>query len=267
MAQTLTLGGLVFQDFEIPENINFGGAHHLVLRKLPGGSRVIDSMGPDDDDIRWTGRFRGSSAEQRAALLDYMRRQGQQILLSWGIHRYQVVIRDFKPDFRQSYEIPYSISCAVVIDEVQALAAAAVGFVEAMAADLISATGLSNQIGIPAINTAVTGVAAAFSNYQAGVPSSTNLAAGATAATEGPLLQSLMSSIGTAQTATSSAITTTTGSLNTTGSVAGVTAGGVASAMASNLTSQTGAFGQLNLLYQLQGNLGRMATNTGNAGQ
>src|SRR5690348_7393804 len=133
MAVTLTLGGVVFQDFEIPESINFGGDQQLVVHKLPGGGRVIDAMGPDDSDIHWSGRFRGSNAEPRAMLLDYMRRQGSQILLGWSLHRYQVVIREFKADFRQPYEIPYSISCTVVIDETQAVASAVAGFAEAMA--------------------------------------------------------------------------------------------------------------------------------------
>src|SRR4051812_44013109 len=103
MTVTLNLGGVVFQGFEIPESINFGGAQQLVVHKLPGGGRVVDAMGPDDADIRWSGRLRGSSAEQRAILLDFMRRQGNKVLLTWSLHRYQVVIKEFAADFRQSY--------------------------------------------------------------------------------------------------------------------------------------------------------------------
>jgi hypothetical protein len=267
MAVTLTLGGVVFQDFEIPESVNFGGDQQLVVHKLPGGARVIDAMGPDDSDIHWSGRFRGANAEGRALLLEYLRRQGSQILLSWSLHRYQVVIREFKADFRQSYEIPYSIACTVVLDEVQAVAATVAGFAEAMAADLLAATGLGSQIGLPAINTALTGVATAFSNYQAGVPSTTNLIAGTTAASESTLLGGLLGSIGTAQAATGSAITAASAPLTTSGSVAGVSAGGSPAAMAGSLTAQSGAFGQLSLLTQLQNTLGRMATNTTNAGK
>jgi hypothetical protein len=263
----LTLGGVVFQDFEIPESINFGGAQALVVHELPGGTRNIDAMGPDDDDIRWSGRFRGQSAEQRSILLDFMRRQGNQVLLSWGLHRFQVVIKEFRADYQQSYEIPYSITCTVVLDEAQALASAAIGFAESMVGDLIAATGLSDQIGQPAINAAVTGVGTALSNYQAGVPSSTNLIAGASAVAEGPLLAGLMASITGAQSATNSAIATTGSAINTTGSVAGITAGGSPAGMASGLTSQTSAFGQLSLLTQLSSTLGRMATNTSNAGK
>ena len=111
---TLTLGGVVFADFEIPDAINFGGEQSLIVHKLPGGNRVIDAMGPDDADIRWSGRFRGPNAEERALLLDFMRRAGQQVLLSWSLERFQVVIREFTAHFQQAYEIPYSIACTVV---------------------------------------------------------------------------------------------------------------------------------------------------------
>src|SRR5579884_1809307 len=221
MAVTLTLGGVVFQDFEIPATINAGGEQMLAVHKLPGGSRVIDAMGPDDSDIRWTGRFRGTSAEQRALLLDFMRRQGQQLLLTYSLRRYQVIIREFAANFEQSYEIPYSIACTVLIDETQALASLAVGFLEALAGDVVSALGLSSLIGNSTIGAAVSGVASAASNYQAGVPNTTNAVAGATAITEGPLLNSLQASITGAQSATQASIGTTTAGINTAPVVAG----------------------------------------------
>lgn len=267
MAVSLTLGGIAFNDFEIPESINFGGQQRLAVHKLPGGARQIDAMGPDDADIRWSGRFRGSSAEQRGFTLDYMRRQGQQVLLAWGLHRYQVVISHFEADFQYGgLEIPYSIACTVVLDETQTLASAAIGLVESLVSDLVSATGLSSVIGQPAITAAVTGVGTALSNYQAGVPNSTNLIAGASAATEGPLLSAVASSIGVAQAATNSAISTSNSSITTTGSVGGVTAGAPPASIASNLTTQASAYGTLSTLYPLASTLGRMATNVSNAG-
>ncbi len=262
MAVTLKLGGVVFQGFEIPAAINSGGEQMLVVHKMPGGNRTIDAMGPDDAEIRWSGRFRGSSAESRALLLDFMRRQGQQQLLTYSLHRYQVVVKKFEADFEQSYEIPYSIVCEVVLDETQALASLAVGFVEALASDVVNMLGLSSIIPNSAVNSAVTGVAAAASNYQAGVPNTTNALAGVTAASEGPLLSSLQTSIGGAQTATQSAITSTTAGMSTTP----VTAGGSPAAMATSLTGAASSMANLNNLTQLASTLSRMSTNTSNAG-
>jgi hypothetical protein len=196
-----------------------------------------------------------------------MRSQGTQVLLSWGLHRYQVVISHFEADFQYGgLEIPYTISCTVVLDEIQALASAAIGLVESLVGDLVSAVGLSSVIGQPTINAAVTGVGASLSNYQAGVPNSTNLVAGASAATEGPLLANLTSSIAGAQTVTNSAIATSTSSINTTGSVGGVTAGAPPASIASILTTQASAYSTLSNLYPLSSALGRMSTNTSNAG-
>ncbi|WP_052639985.1 hypothetical protein [Zavarzinella formosa] len=260
---TLTLGGVVFADFEIPDSINSGGEHMLAVHKFPGGGRVIDALGPDDADIRWSGRFRGSDAEERALLLDHMRRQGAQVLLAYSLHRYQVVIREFTANFQfGGLEIPYSLACAVVLDETQALASAAVGFVESLASDLVGATGLSGVIGDSTINAAVGGVATAFGNYQAGVPNTTNALAAGAAVAEGPLLAALQTSITGAQSVTRGVIDTTNSSINT----QPAPSGGSPSAMAGAVSSSASAFGQLGNLYQLSALLGRMGVNTANKG-
>ena len=51
---------IVFQDFELPSGINFGGRQRLALHRLPGGSRVIDALGRDDAQISFAGIFTGS---------------------------------------------------------------------------------------------------------------------------------------------------------------------------------------------------------------
>ena len=263
MTVALTLGGVVFAGFEIPESINSGGEQQLVVHKLPGGNRVVDALGPDDAEIRWSGRIRGSNAEARALLLDFMRRQGQQILLTYGLHRYQVVVHEFTANFQYGgLEIPYSIGCTVVRDETQGVASTAVGFIESMAADLVGALGLSDVIGSSTVTAAVTGVGAALTNYQAGVPNTTNAIAGAVAVAEGPLLNALQTSIAGAQTVTQSAITTASSPINS----QPVTAGGSPAAMASALSTSASGFGQLGNLYQLNSVLSRMGVNTANKG-
>jgi hypothetical protein len=262
MTVTLSLGGVVFQGFEIPETINFGGDQKLVVHKLPGGGRVIDSMGPDDADIRWSGRLRGSGSEERGMMLDYMRRQGRRILLAWSLHRYQVVIHTFEANYQNPYEIPYSIACTVVLDESQALASVAVGFAESLAADLADAVGLGNLLGRSDISAAVEGVSAALSNLQAGAPSATNLITAGAALTETELVSGLLASVTGAQAVVGSAINTTTSGLGT----SLPSPGGSASSMAAALTEQAAGFGNLNNLHRLSGSLGRMAINTSNYG-
>lgn len=262
MTVTLTLGGVVFTGFEIPETINFGGEQKLTVHKLPGGRRVIDAMGPDDADVRWSGRMRGSSSEQRAMLLDFMRRRGQKVLLAYSLHRYQVVIRSFEANFQNPYEVPYTIACTVERDETQAVASVAFGFAAALASDLAAATGLTDLIGEDAVQQAVTAVVGAVSNYQAGVPSATNAISVATAVGEGALFDGVLASVTGAQAAVSKSIATADAGLTTGLPDFGADPSGTAAA----LSAQAASFGKLNNLYRLDGSLGRLATNIRNFG-
>lgn len=107
---SLTLGDVIFKGFEIPSKIKeLGGSQMLAKHKLIGGQRVTNAMGQDDSDPKWEGRFRGSDAEDRVQLLDSMRKSGQEFMLTFASFQYFVIIEDFKFDFMQSYEIPYSI--------------------------------------------------------------------------------------------------------------------------------------------------------------
>lgn len=110
----LILDDIVFRDFEIPEQANFAGKHAHITHKLIGGFRVIDAMGPDDDDIHWSGRFRQPNAMGRALAVDALRQSGIEVGLSFGGVFAMVVVHHFAPDFsRGGNEIPYKITCIV----------------------------------------------------------------------------------------------------------------------------------------------------------
>jgi hypothetical protein len=114
---TLVLGPIVFQDFEIPAQISFGGQQKLVTHRYMGGKRVVDAMGADDALLDWDGQFRGYNASSRARQLDLMRRSGQELRLTWDVFTYRVVIERFSADYQAPFEVPYRISCVVVADE------------------------------------------------------------------------------------------------------------------------------------------------------
>jgi hypothetical protein len=111
---TLTLGSFQFAGTEIPEKINFGGKQALVTHELVGGIRVVDSMGPQDAPIAWSGLLRGPNALARAQQLDDMRRAGQPLTLNWMEFSYLVVIESIDLDFERFYQVPYRISCTVI---------------------------------------------------------------------------------------------------------------------------------------------------------
>lgn len=110
------LGGFVFQDFEVPDALCFGGKHIHKTQIMVGGQRVVDAMGPDADEIHWKGRFRGAAAIGRASAIKAMMDAGAAVILTWlGISR-TVLITHFEPITEKFYEVTYTIVCTVVDD-------------------------------------------------------------------------------------------------------------------------------------------------------
>ena len=110
----LVLGPIVFSDFEIPSKIDFGGRQAMHIHKLVGGGRVIDTMGPDDDPVRWRGRFRGPSAPSRARALLALKDSGAMVPLMWGGFFFLVVVSHVNVDYENFREVKYSVDCEVV---------------------------------------------------------------------------------------------------------------------------------------------------------
>lgn len=250
----LTLGPILFADFEIPEKLPFGGAQTLVVKKLVGGDRVVDAMGRDDDDKAWSGRFRGQFAESRARELDSLRIQGQPLVLTWSTLRYLVVISKFNADFMQPFEIPYSITCLVLEDLSNPILPTAPGVDATINSDVNSAGLLAPTIGVPSITAALATVSASTA------------VVGSFGGASVAQLTVVQSSLAVALGATNGQISLQNASVAASGSVAGAVGGQNPQAIAAALTAQSSAFGQLGSLYQLQALLGRTRINVQNAG-
>jgi hypothetical protein len=147
MTDQLILGGFIFQnfDFSVPTRIPFGGQQSMIVHKLPGGTRVIDTLGPDEDDITWSGFFFASSALHQCQQLDAMRASGQRVTLTYGGMSRQVVIKRFKPNIRRyPHWVEYEITCTVSdLPSYAASAPVAIGYL--VSADLITAITASTQ--------------------------------------------------------------------------------------------------------------------------
>jgi hypothetical protein len=144
----LLLGPVLFQDFEIPSGINFGGRQRLALHRLPGGSRVIDAMGRDDAQIGFSGVFAGSDATLRARSLDEMRAAGIVVPLTWDVYYYTVLISDFHADYRCGWWIPYRVTCTVLRDEASALIQPIVSLAGAVLSDVGTGTNYAEDAGL-----------------------------------------------------------------------------------------------------------------------
>lgn len=114
MPDVLTLGGFSFDGYSTPADMMGGGRQAMVVHKLPGGARVIDTLGPDEAPIVWSGFFWGSDAYSNALALDGMRAAGQVVPLTWGGQFRSVIIEQFIYKVKRlPVWVEYSICCTV----------------------------------------------------------------------------------------------------------------------------------------------------------
>lgn len=160
----LTLGGISFYQFEVPESIGFGGEQRLAVHELIGGQKQVDAMGAFSEPLAWSGRFRGQTALDRARYVDGLRVSGQATNVTWSEFSYLVVIRRFLPVYERFYEIPYRIECEVIADLTQAVTTlSTLGPDDLINGDVTTASGLLGQIGIPSLTSAFQSVQSAIS--------------------------------------------------------------------------------------------------------
>lgn len=113
----LNLGGFLFTGYSTPDVMMGGGRQAMVVHKLPGGTRVIDTLGPDEAEISWRGHFFENAAYAKCLQLDAMRAAGAVLTLSWGGTERSVLIADFVYRVRRlPVWVEYSITCTVVVN-------------------------------------------------------------------------------------------------------------------------------------------------------
>lgn len=111
----VTLGGIVFNGFEAPSRMPFGGEQKLAAHDMPGGARVINAMGGFEADIDFSGTLLGPDAPARARKLDALRKAGGLLTLTWADFSRQVVIRSFSADYTTRGQlVPYKIAVMVL---------------------------------------------------------------------------------------------------------------------------------------------------------
>ena len=110
----LVLGGIVFDDWSTPERMPFGGAQLMAVHRLPGGARVVDTLGPDEADIRFTGVMYNDNAYGVSDTLDALRLAGTQVPLMFAGRFYLVIVAKTKVDIRRFPQlVSYDVACLV----------------------------------------------------------------------------------------------------------------------------------------------------------
>ncbi|MFZ0271000.1 MAG: hypothetical protein WAL34_04035 [Acidobacteriaceae bacterium] len=252
MIVLLTLGGVIFEDFEIPSVIRAGGSQQLDIKKFLGGTRIIDAMGRDEDPIEWIGRFRGSTAESRCQQLNAMRIAGLPVQLTWSTFNYLVVIDRFTFDYESPLEIPYKIALTVLVDQTIPIPTLAQTIDEVFGTNLATAGNLAAEANVAGVTTSLNQVQTAASTIQT---------------LSGSNLNGLSQSIVAAQGVTATAIGVASGQITpVAGSVLGATAGLPPQTIAANVAGQASALGQLGSLLPLGDVLTVMSKNISSIG-
>jgi hypothetical protein len=255
MIVLLTLGGVILQDWENPESIKGRIKQKLDTKKYLGGSRTIDALGRDDDPLEFSGRFRGSVAEQRFQQVKAMAAAGLPVQLTWSSFNYLVVIESFDFDYQSPMEIPYRISLEVLVDNTIPIPSLLQTIDEIFGTNLASAVNLGAEANIAGVTTGLNQLQTAASTI--GILSSASPAA----------LNSLNQSIVSVQGVTQTAISTASGQVTpVAGTVFGSTAGLPPQTIAANVAGQASALGQLSTLIPLSDVLGVMSKNVSSVG-
>jgi hypothetical protein len=106
--------GVRFDGMASPESMTFGGDQMMQVHKLPGGGRVVDVFGRDDEDIEWGGKFFGPNALANARAVDAIRISGRQVPLAWADFHFNVVVKKFHAEYtRGGAVIPYKITVVI----------------------------------------------------------------------------------------------------------------------------------------------------------
>jgi hypothetical protein len=272
MGITLSLGTFTFQEMEIPEVVPFHGAQRLSVKKLIGGTRVIDAMGTDPQPITWSGIFfptnDGESPLDRARLVEAIREAGQPVTLQWDALNLTVFVSEFSPDYRFA-RIPYSITVEVLQDNTRSVSKTPNPTADDLVgADLSAANVIVPSIGDATLTTqmasltslvfAASSVIALASSASAGTGSVTTLV-GAPLSTTVPIQQQ----IAAAQLRVAALSVIQDATLNTPAGPGGVSAGASPSVNIEAFEALEAATQQQVYLVQLACLLGRMNLNLG----
>jgi hypothetical protein len=111
----LVLGNIIFDEWSTPERMPFGGSQQLAVHRLPGGNRVVDTLGPDEEDIHFTGTMYANNAYGVADALDGLRISGAAVDLTFAGRFYSVIVRECHVDIRRFPQLmSYHVLCLVV---------------------------------------------------------------------------------------------------------------------------------------------------------
>ena len=173
MSTTVSLATITLQAFEVPSAISFGSQQRMAVHDMPGGGRVIDVLGGSSNEIAFEGILSGSTAEERAYLLEALCVSGVTVPLVWGQHYFMVVVAQADFDYQKSWWIPYRLRCVVITNLFNAALAATTSTASSILTSLTSAASF-----LDSVPGSITLAQASLTNPAATVPGSAAFATG-----------------------------------------------------------------------------------------
>jgi hypothetical protein len=153
----MQIGSIVLTGFEVPSTIRFGGSQRLAIHRMSSGARLVERLGPDDNDITFEGVFSGPNAEARAREMDSLRISGDTIWLTWQSFRRLVVVKNLLLSYDNSMWLPFRLTLTVAR---QQMAMAIDGVTKPTTASqllsAVSAPSAALNLDLPALSAAVT---------------------------------------------------------------------------------------------------------------
>ena len=160
-------GPFVFTGAEVPEHIRQGGTHALSIDRMIGGRRIVRPLGPDEDDITFSGIF-AYQGTARSDFLDSVRRRGDLCTLKWDNRLMLVLIGAYRPDYAKPYIVGYTITFTVVANQSALVTAVpAVTPMQQLNIDMGTLNQQTACAGIPALSTAASAISSALTSMQA----------------------------------------------------------------------------------------------------
>jgi hypothetical protein len=110
----VSIAGVTFNTSECPERFPIGAVEQmLVVKTLPGGTRIISAFGASPKPVTWSGNLYGNNITPRVRQLRLLAVSGQPVTLSWNAESYLVVVKEFTPTYQggfAGYEITVEVS-------------------------------------------------------------------------------------------------------------------------------------------------------------
>lgn len=112
----LSLGSVTFYDVEHPDELPLDFKQLTVVHELIGGGRVIQSLGIQPQEFRWSGYLFEDAVETRVKELAGLCAAGYSIPFTFAQYKFDVIITEFKPTFYSVNYAKYEIAVQIVAD-------------------------------------------------------------------------------------------------------------------------------------------------------